>query len=55
MAVGLHCLYPVERFPAPAGPGLLTTSRANDFELMDRPAGRDLTLNDYSRGRCFSA
>jgi Transposase len=23
----------------------------DDSELMDRPAGRDLTLNDYSRGR----
>ena len=22
------------------GPGLLTTSRFNDFELIDRPAGR---------------
>ena len=28
----------------PGGSGLLTTSRYNDFELMDRPAGRDLTL-----------
>ena len=26
------------------GSGLLTISRRNDFELMDRPAGRGLTL-----------
>ena len=31
-------------FSRPGGSGLLTTSRLNDFELMDRPAGRDLTL-----------
>ncbi len=33
------------------GPGLRTTSRYNDSELIDRPVGRGLTLNDYSRGR----
>jgi hypothetical protein len=34
------------RFPfsRPGGSGLLTTSRFNDFELIDRPAGRGLTL-----------
>jgi hypothetical protein len=36
-------------FPAPAGPGLQTTSRRDDCELIDRPAGRD--LHDDSRGR----
>jgi len=38
-------------FSRPGGPGLLTTSRRNDFELTDRPVGRGLALNDYSRGR----
>ena len=31
-------------FSRPGGPGLLTSSRFNDFELMDRPVGRGLTL-----------
>jgi len=37
------CVYiaPVSR---PGGPGLLTTSRINDYELIDRPAGRGLAL-----------
>jgi hypothetical protein len=30
----------VRGFSAPAGPGLRTISRFNDFELIDRPAGR---------------
>ena len=34
----------LNRFSRPGGSGLLTTSRFDDFELMDRPAGRDLTL-----------
>ena len=34
----------LNRFSRPGGPGLLTTSRFNDFELMDRPVGRDWTL-----------
>ena len=42
MAVDGHFLYPIKRFPALAGSGLLTTSRCNDFELIDRPAGRGL-------------
>ena len=28
----------------PGGSGLLTSSRLNDFELIDRPVGRGLTL-----------
>ena len=36
--------YPSNGFPAPAGPGLRTTSRIDDCELIDRPAGRGLTL-----------
>jgi hypothetical protein len=31
-------------FSRPGGSGLLTTSRINDFELIDRPAGRGLAL-----------
>jgi hypothetical protein len=38
------CGYPLPWFSRPGGPGLLTTSRVNDSELMDRPVGRDLTL-----------
>jgi hypothetical protein len=34
----------VSWFARLGGSGLLTTSRRNDFELMDRPVGRDLTL-----------
>jgi Transposase/Transposase IS116/IS110/IS902 family len=45
--------YPVHWFPAPGGSGLLTASRSNDFQLYGPPAGRGLTLNDYSRGRCL--
>ena len=41
---GFICGYPVCWFSRPGGSGLLTTSRRNDFELMDRPAGRGLTL-----------
>jgi hypothetical protein len=43
--------YPCHWFSRPGGPGLLTTSRSDDFELIDRPVGRGLALNDYSRGR----
>jgi hypothetical protein len=39
---------PVSR---PGGPGLLTYSRDNDYELIDRPAGRAWPFNDSSRGR----
>ena len=42
-------------FSRPGGPGLLTSSRYNDCELIDRPVGRGLTLNDYSRGRLYIA
>jgi len=42
------CWYPVHWFPAPGGSGLLTNSRLNDFQLYGPPAGRGLTLNDYS-------
>jgi hypothetical protein len=31
-------------FSRTGGPGLLTSSRLDDFELMDRPVGRGLTL-----------
>src|SRR3974377_1451414 len=55
LARSWFCVYPVHRFPAPGGSGLLTTSRSNDFELYGPPAGRGLTLNDYSRGRCYHA
>jgi hypothetical protein len=44
------CFIP-QRFSRPGGPGLLTTSRFDDFELTDRPVGRGLALNDSSRGR----
>ena len=47
--------YPVHWFPAPGGSGLLTFSRFNDFQLYGPPAGRGLTLNDSSRGRCYIA
>jgi hypothetical protein len=50
--VGFH--YPCHWFSRPGGPGLLTTRRGNDFELIDRPVGRGLTLNDYSRGRLLT-
>ena len=64
MAVGCHFLYPTNRFPAPAGQGLLTSSRINDFssrhsfpatadEFIDRPAGRAWPSNDDSRGRLY--
>jgi len=33
-----------EPFSRPGGPSLLTTSRTDDSELIDRPAGRGLTL-----------
>ena len=42
--LGFHFLYPLPRFFRPGGPGLLTTSRLNDFEFY-RPARRaGLTL-----------
>ena len=44
MAVGCHFLYPIKPFSRPGGPGLLTSSRIDDFELIDRPVGRGLTL-----------
>jgi hypothetical protein len=37
-------LVSAEPFSRPGGPGLLTTSRLDDYELIDRPAGRGLTL-----------
>ena len=37
MVFGIHIGYPLPRFSRPGGPGLLTTSRFNDFELY-RPA-----------------
>ncbi len=40
--------YPVHWFPAPGGSGLPTNSRFNDFQLYEPPAGRSMTLNDYS-------
>jgi hypothetical protein len=52
MANGLHIPVSVHRFSRLGRPGLLTTSRFNDYELIDRPVGRGLALNDYSRGRC---
>ena len=39
MVIGIHFGYPLPRFARPGGPGLLTTSRRNDFELY-RPARR---------------
>ena len=42
--VGFIRSYPVCWFSRLGGPGLQRPSRVNDFELMDRPAGRDLTL-----------
>ena len=47
--------YPCLWFSRPGGPGLLTTSRRNDFELIDRPVGRGLALNDSSRGRLLTS
>ena len=44
MVFGIHFRYPLPRFSRPGGSGLLTTSRSNDFELIDRPAGRGLAL-----------
>jgi len=44
MVFGIHLRYPLPRFSRLGGPGLLTTSRLDDFELIDRPAGRGLTL-----------
>jgi len=35
--------YRVAWFSRPGGSGLLTNSRRDNFELMDRPAGRGLT------------
>jgi len=35
-----HFGYPLPRFSRLGGPGLLTTSRIDDFELIDRPVGR---------------
>ena len=32
--------YPFLRFSRPGGPGLLTFSRYNDSDLIDRPVGR---------------
>jgi len=32
--------YPFLRFSRPGGPGLLTFSRYNDSEFIDRPVGR---------------
>jgi len=32
--------YPFLRFSRPGGSGLLTTSRYNDSEFIDRPVGR---------------
>jgi hypothetical protein len=52
MANGLHILVSVNWFSRPGGPGLLTISRSNDFDLIDRPVGRAWPSNDYSRGRC---
>jgi len=44
MVLEIHFGYPLPRFFRLDGPGLLTTSRTNDFELY-RPARRaDLTL-----------
>jgi hypothetical protein len=39
-----HFLYPVKCFPAPAGQVCERPVALNDFELMDRPVGRGLTL-----------
>jgi len=47
--------YPCHWCSRPGGPGLLTTRRRNDFELIDRPVGRGLALNDYSRGRLLTS
>ena len=44
MAFWVHLELSLHVFSRPGGSGLLTASRTNDFELMDRPAGRDLTL-----------
>ena len=44
LAFGFQFRYRFVWFSRPGGPGLLTSSRANDFELMDRPVGRGLTL-----------
>jgi len=44
MVFGIQSRYPLPRFSRTDGPGLLTTSRFDDFELIDRPAGRGLTL-----------
>lgn len=51
MVCGWKFHYPCSLVFRTGGPGLLTTSRLNDFELY-RPARRGvLALNDYSRGR----
>jgi len=39
MVFGIHLRYPLPRFSRLGGPGLLTTSRFDDFELY-RPARR---------------
>ena len=39
MVLWIHFGYPLPRFSRPGGPGLLTISRRNDFELY-RPARR---------------
>jgi len=50
--MGLMFRYLFLRLSRPGGPGLLTSGRLNDFELIDRPAGRAWPSSDYSRGRC---
>jgi hypothetical protein len=44
MARAFHFGLILKRCSRPGGPGLLTTSRFNDFELIDRPVGRGLAL-----------
>jgi len=44
MVFGIHWRYPLPRFSRLGGPGLLTISRIDDFQLIDRPVGRGLAL-----------
>jgi hypothetical protein len=44
LAFGFHFRYRFVWFSRTDGSGLLTSSRINDFELMDRPVGRGLAL-----------
>src|SRR5262245_24536806 len=54
MGLGVHFRYRFIPVARAGGPALLTTSRHDDFELIERPAGRAWPPNDFSEGAALT-